>query len=67
MNATVGQNMTEFLLALEWFFYGYAAGILTSPIRKFLTKITQEAKLAKQEWGNPKSISTRNDPDEHAP
>ena len=62
-----GNSMTEFWTALEWFFYGYAAGILTPPIRKILTKFIEEVKLARQEWGNPKSISTRNDPDEHAP
>ena len=55
--------MTKF----EWFICGFLIGWLFIPLYKLLTKIAEEAKLARQEWGNPKSISTRNDPDEHAP
>jgi hypothetical protein len=42
--------MAEFLLALEWFFYGYVAGLLTIPVSKFLTKFWEEVKIARQQW-----------------
>ncbi len=60
---THGLLMRDFLLAFEWFFYGFVAGMLTVPVFKFLTQLLKEYKIAKLEWHNPHRRSN----DEHAP
>ena len=52
---------------LDWFVCGFVIGWLFMPVYKILTKIIEEAKIAKREWHNPKSTSNRSGPDEHAP
>jgi len=42
--------MTEFKFGLEWFLYGFIAGYFAHPLWILLTKIVQEAKLARDEW-----------------
>ena len=51
---------------VDWFAIGLALGWFANPIWRILTKIANEAKIAKQEWRNPPSPIKRNR-DEHAP
>jgi hypothetical protein len=44
----------DFWHAVEWFAYGAIVGYFAHPIWQLLTKIVEEAKLAKDEWRNPK-------------
>ncbi len=46
--------MNEFKIALEWFIYGFIAGWVFGPLVKILTKIREEAKIARDEWRNPR-------------
>ena len=46
--------MTEFINALGPFIYGFVLGWFANPIWKILTKIVEEAKLAKDEWRKPR-------------
>jgi hypothetical protein len=50
----------------DWFAIGLALGWFSKPIWRLLTKILNEAKIAKQEWRNPPT-STKRTRDEHAP
>jgi hypothetical protein len=52
---------------LDWFVFGFIIGWLFMPVYKILTRIVEEAKIAKREWHNPTSTSNRSGPDEHAP
>jgi hypothetical protein len=47
-------SMIEFWHAIEWFAYGAIVGYFAQPIYNLLTKIVEEAKIAKTEWRNPK-------------
>jgi hypothetical protein len=51
---TPGKYMTDFWHAIEWFVYGAIVGYFAHPIWHLLTRIVEEAKLAKDEWRNPK-------------
>jgi len=51
---TPGQLMIEFWHAVEWFVYGAVVGYFAHPIWHLLTRIVEEAKIAKTEWRNPK-------------
>lgn len=54
---------------LDWitpFIYGFIAGWIANPFWRLLTKIVNEAKIAKQEWRNPPT-PTKRTRDEHAP
>jgi len=42
--------MKEFLLAFDWFIYGFVAGLLTPVLVPFLTKLIKEVKIARQQW-----------------
>ena len=42
--------MNEFLNALGWFVYGFMLGWIANPLWRLLTKIVQEAKIARNEW-----------------
>lgn len=46
----IGLIMRDFLLALEWFFYGFVAGMLFRPIHMFLTQLVKEVKIAREQW-----------------
>jgi hypothetical protein len=46
--------MIEFWHAVEWFVYGTIVGYFAHPIWQLLTRIVEEAKIAKTEWRNPK-------------
>jgi hypothetical protein len=46
--------MTDFWHALEWFIYGFVVGWFANPIWRLLTRIVEEAKIAKDEWRNPR-------------
>lgn len=46
--------MTDFLHSVGIFVYGFGLGYFALPIWKLLTKIWEEAKIAKQEWRNPR-------------
>jgi hypothetical protein len=46
--------MTDFWHAIEWFVYGAVVGYFAHPIYHLLTRIVQEAKIAKDEWRNPR-------------
>ena len=52
--------MTEFWLAIEWFVYGFVGGLVAHPAWSLAKRIWHEAKLAREQWGNP-STSTRKD------
>jgi hypothetical protein len=52
---------------LDWFVFGFIIGWLFMPVYKILTRIVEEAKIAKREWHNTTSTSKRSGPDEHAP
>ena len=56
----------EFWHAIEWFIYGAIAGWFANPFWRLLTKIVNEATIAKQEWRNPLP-PTKRTRDEHAP
>lgn len=42
--------MTDFFHALEWFIYGFVVGYVANPLWRILTRIVEEAKIAKDEW-----------------
>ena len=44
----------NFLEKLDIFLYGFVLGWFANPIWKILTKIVEEAKLAKDEWRKPR-------------
>ncbi len=46
--------MIEFLIAAEWFMYGFIAGITAVPGWHIARRVWQEAKLAREEWGRPR-------------
>jgi len=46
--------MMEFWHAVEWFVYGAVVGYFAHPVWHLLTRIVEEAKIAKTEWRNPK-------------
>lgn len=52
--------MTEFWHATEWFIWGLVAGLLAAPTWTIAKRVWQEAKLAREQWGNPPT-STRKD------
>jgi hypothetical protein len=51
---------------VDWFALGLALGWFANPVWRILTKIANEAKIAKQEWRNPPELTKRTR-DEHAP
>ena len=42
--------MEKFTFGLEWFIYGFAVGWVANPAWKILTRIVEEAKIARQQW-----------------
>jgi hypothetical protein len=51
---TIGKHMTDFWHAIEWLIYGFVVGWFANPIYRLLTRIVEEAKIAKDQWRNPK-------------
>jgi hypothetical protein len=47
--------MTDFVTALGWLAWGFAAGYFWNPVWEILKKIYSEARIAQNEWRNPKS------------
>jgi hypothetical protein len=46
--------MTEFWLATEWFVWGFVAGVLAKPAWNIAWRVWQEAKLARDQWSQPR-------------
>lgn len=46
--------MIEFLIAVEWFIYGFAAGFVAKPAWRLAKRIWQEARLARDQWSQPR-------------
>lgn len=46
--------MIEFLIAAEWFIYGFVAGFVARPAWTIAKQIWQEAKLAREQWSQPR-------------
>jgi membrane-associated phospholipid phosphatase len=46
--------MSNFLDALGWFTFGFATGYFWYPLWQLGKKIVAEAKLAREEWRNPR-------------
>jgi hypothetical protein len=45
----------EFKLALEYFLYGAVVGYFWNPVWAIIKKIVHEAKVAKNEWRQPRN------------
>jgi hypothetical protein len=46
--------MIEIWNAIEWAIYGFVAGFVAKPVWNLCQRVWQEAKLARDEWSQPR-------------